>query len=405
MPYDIAPVLDTSSVVELRQYTMQPGKREALVELFDRHFTAGQETSGMRIQGTFRDASDPDRYVWLRGFPDMEKRSEALKAFYGGPLWKEHRTAANATIADSSDVLLLKPVDDKAGFALPKERGSGARVTALVVATIYLLQAPVDASFLRFFEDRVRPVMTATGSPPIARFQTESAENTFPALPVRAGEHAFVWFSAFESAADYDRHLEKLGESPAYPDVGRELGKRLKSPVQKLKLVPTRQSLIGPGPGPATGSPGDFDFLVGEWNAKNRRLKKRGVGSSEWDEFPATLRMTSHLGGAANVDEIAFPTKGWSGMTVRTFDHARRQWAIYWINSKSGHLQSPVHGGFSGDTGVFHGDDEDEGRPIRVVFHWAKLGPDAARWSQDFSYDGGRTWETNWVIELTRTSP
>jgi hypothetical protein len=81
--------------------------------------------------------------------------------------------------------------------------------------------------------------------------------------------------------------------------------------------------------------------------------------------------------------------------------HAR-QWAIYWINSKTGHLQSPVHGGFSGDTGVFHGDDEDDGRPIKVVFHWKKLGPDAARWSQDFSYDGGRTWETNWIIELTR---
>jgi hypothetical protein len=90
MPYDIAPVLDTSSVVELRQYTMQPGKREALIELFDRHFTAGLEASGMRIQGTFRDASDPDRYVWLRGFPNMEKRAEALKAFYGGPMWKEH---------------------------------------------------------------------------------------------------------------------------------------------------------------------------------------------------------------------------------------------------------------------------------------------------------------------------
>ena len=402
MPYDIAPILDTSSVVELRQYTMQPGKREALIELFDRHFTAGQEAAGMRVQGMFRDASDPNRYVWVRGFRDMPARAEALKTFYGGPMWKEHRTAANATMVDASDVLLLKPVDPTAGFALPKERGTGSRITALVVATIYLLQAPVDAGFLRFFEDRVRPVMVATGAPPIARFQTEYAENTFPALSVRTGEHAFVWFASFENAADYDRHLEKLSDSQDYPSVGRELEKRLKSPVQKLKLVPTRQSLIGPGPGPATGSPTDFDFLAGKWNAKNRRLKQRGVGSTEWDEFPAVSRMTPYLKGAANVDEIDFPTKGWSGMTVRTFDHARRQWAIYWINSNTGHLQSPVHGGFTGDEGRFYGDDEDGGRPIKVIFNWKKLGPDAARWSQDFSYDGGKTWETNWIIELTR---
>jgi len=47
------------------------------------------------------------------------------------------------------------------------------------------------------------------------------------------------------------------------------------------------------------------------------------------------------------------------------------------------------------------GDDSDEGRPIKVVFRWTRLGPDAARWQQAFSLDG-KEWETNWIIEHRR---
>ena len=84
---------------------------------------------------------------------------------------------------DSDDVLLLRPVDPRSGFALSKERppvtASQPPVTAsqpgssLVVATIYLLPAPVDDDFRWLFEGRVAPLMAATGAPSIARFQTE----------------------------------------------------------------------------------------------------------------------------------------------------------------------------------------------------------------------------------------
>jgi hypothetical protein len=273
-------------------------------------------------------------------------------------------------------------------------------VTALVVATVYLLQAPVDASFLRFFQDRVRPVMAESGAEPVARFQSLEVPNNFPALPVREGEHAFVWFSSFEKTADYDRHLAALRESPRYAQMRAELDQRLKTPPQQLKLVPTFKSLIGPGP--LTGDVHDFDFLEGDWDIHNWRLKQRGVGGNEWDEFPATSRGKLYLGGVANIDEIVFPTKGWSGLTVRTFDFATRQWSIYWVNSTSGELRSPVRGGFTGDHGEFFGEDDDGGKPIKVIFHWQRLGPGFARWSQEFSYDGGKTWETNWINELRR---
>lgn len=145
----------------------------------------------------------------------------------------------------------------------------------------------------------------------------------------------------------------------------------------------------------------DFDFFVGKWRFVNRRLKKRWVGSNDWETFPATLWCNSYLGGVVNIDEADFPTKGFSGMTVRVFNHQRRQWSLYWINSGTGELFAPVVGGFTGDRGEFYGDDIDDGKPIKVVFRWSRLGADAARWEQAFSLDG-KNWETNWIIEHSR---
>jgi hypothetical protein len=154
-------------------------------------------------------------------------------------------------------------------------------------------------------------------------------------------------------------------------------------------------------PGSASGA-NDFDFLVGTWDIANRRLKKRHVGSAEWDEFPGRSTMRPVLGGLGNIDEISFRTKGWSGVTLRFFDPKNARWSIYWVNSRDGIMQSPVVGAFRNGSGEFFGDDIDDGKPIRVRFLWRVLDKDTARWEQAFSLDGGRTWETNWVMDLLR---
>src|SRR5262245_46502601 len=64
----------------------------------------------------------------------------------------------------------------------------------------------------------------------------------------------------------------------------------------------------------------DFDYFEGGWTTAQRRLKARGVGSTEWEEFPATLCMTPYLDGLATVDELFMPTQGRSGLTLRIFD-------------------------------------------------------------------------------------
>lgn len=154
---------------------------------------------------------------------------------------------------------------------------------------------------------------------------------------------------------------------------------------------------------PPTGDIHDFDFLYGNWSVLNRRLKQRWVGSQDWDVFTGVQHCEPRLGGAANIDEMNCPTRGFSGMTLRLFDRAAFRWSIYWINSSGATLFPPVHGGFVGDFGLFFGDDEDDEQPVKVKFLWEKQGPIHARWSQAFSRDGVG-WETNWVMEFTRSA-
>src|SRR5262245_19955037 len=213
-----AAALDTSHILELRQYTLHPGKRDTLIDLFERALVEPQEAHGMRVLGQFRDLDAPDRFVWLRGFPDLPSRGARLEAFYGGPVWKANREAANATMVDSDNVLLLRPVDPSSEFIVPEVRsaspaeatGGMAEETSLVVATIYLLRSPIDDAFVRFFATSVAPIMAQAGAAPLARLATEYGKNEFPGLPVREGEHAFVWFSSFASRDDHERHRAEL---------------------------------------------------------------------------------------------------------------------------------------------------------------------------------------------------
>ncbi|MEO3786808.1 NIPSNAP family protein [Actinocorallia sp. B10E7] len=237
-------------VVELRQYTLHPGRRDVLIDLFDREFVEPQEAAGMSVLGQFRDLDDPDRFVWLRGFADMPRRAEALESFYGGPVWRAHRDKANATMIDSDDVLLLRPPSAQAGFPAPTvpRPAPGAPASSppsLILATIWYAHDPFDTAFLDFFERRALPVLTATGAEPLAHLQSEHATNTFPALPVRTNEEVFVWFARFPDEAHLADHLNRLRHSRAWRDgVLPAFSKRWARTPQHLRLAPTDRSLL-----------------------------------------------------------------------------------------------------------------------------------------------------------------
>ena len=221
-------------VVELRQYTLRPGQRDVLIDLFDREFVESQEAEGMAVVGQFRDLDDPDRFVWIRGFGSMPARARALAGFYGGPVWKANSAAANATMIDSDNVLLLRPVTARSGFPVPEAArlpaGRAAAGTSRILITIYHRDEPFDQAFADFFDDQVRPALIGAGATPLACLQTEHAENTFPALPVRTGENVFVWLARFPSQAPLDDHLRRTESSAGAS--------------QQLRLAPTARSLL-----------------------------------------------------------------------------------------------------------------------------------------------------------------
>jgi len=234
-------------VVELRRYRLQPGTREDLIGLFEEAFIEPQEAAGMQVIGQFRDPDDPDAFVWLRGFADMETRARGLADFYGGPVWAAHRDRANGTMVNSDNVLLLRPALLGGGFALPDrldDDAAGQR-SGLVVATTCSLAPHTDADFSAFFEASVRPALTAAGARVLATFVTERSPNTFPRLPVREDETVFVWFSGFADEAAYNRHRADLARSQAWTaEAWPEIERRTWRPSEVTRLVPTARSLL-----------------------------------------------------------------------------------------------------------------------------------------------------------------
>jgi NIPSNAP len=236
-------------IVELRQYNLQPGKRDVLIDLFDREFVESQEALGMRIIGQFQDLDNANRFVWLRGFPDMTTRAQALTAFYGGPVWKANRNEANATMVDVNNVLLLRPALPTSGFMLENINrhavGTNKTPKGLVVATIYYLDAPADADFVDFFERTAKPVLADAGASILAYFVTESSANNFPALPVREGEHVFVWFSGFQDDIEYEHYVAALAQSPRWRDeISKVIAGHIQQAPEVLRLRPTPRSLL-----------------------------------------------------------------------------------------------------------------------------------------------------------------
>lgn len=153
--------------------------------------------------------------------------------------------------------------------------------------------------------------------------------------------------------------------------------------------------------------PTDFDFFIGSWIVTHKRLNERLEGCTEWTAFSGTTVTQKILGGWGNMDDnvLEIPTGTYRAITLRTYDAKLKTWSIWWLDGRTpGHLDVPVVGTFKDGIGTFYADDTLNGKPIRVRFQWIATTPDAPRWEQAFSPDGGISWETNWIMEFTRKS-
>jgi hypothetical protein len=234
----------TPAILELRQYLLRQGRRDDLIDLFEREFVETQEACGIQVVGQFRDVDRSNHFVWLRGFPDRTERATSLAAFYGGPVWRRFGEAANATMIDSDDVLMLRP-HPASGHDLqmaPRDdRAGGSDLGVFVV--IAHRRTGEEAEY----DDRVLPALdrlagraglTARGT-----YETDPAPNTYPALPIRRA-NCVVWFGSSRTAQSVDLVAEH------FVAVRSELAARCATDgrgeilMELRRLVPTVRSRI-----------------------------------------------------------------------------------------------------------------------------------------------------------------
>lgn len=149
----------------------------------------------------------------------------------------------------------------------------------------------------------------------------------------------------------------------------------------------------------------DFDFIRGRWAVENRKLRLRLQGCQDWETFPAQVDNQPLLGGLGNLEQFRATLPDGSpfqGLALRLYDPEARVWRIHWADDRRGQLDPALVGTFEEGRGTFFAEDIHDGRPIRVRFLWIPVSPDEARWEQAFSEDGGRSWETNWIMTFRR---
>jgi len=149
----------------------------------------------------------------------------------------------------------------------------------------------------------------------------------------------------------------------------------------------------------------DFDFLLGKWQVRSKRLKNRLVGSKEWIEFPAKLEGGRKLlNDLAILDQFKAEYNGeyFEGVSLRVFNPATKLWTIYWIDSSHPEMTEQVVGAFKDGKGEFYGEELFKGKQVKLRFIWSEITAISALWEQAYLDEEQNEWETNWIMEFTR---
>ena len=156
-----------------------------------------------------------------------------------------------------------------------------------------------------------------------------------------------------------------------------------------------------------SSAPTDFDFVIGDWFVKHRRLKERLANCNEWVEFDGKMSTQKVLGGFGNIEDnlLQLPDEEVRAIALRSYNRSTKAWSIWWLDGRfPGQMDVPVVGNFVDGVGTFFANDTFEEIPIIVRFVWRQIDKDLLYWDQAFSADAGESWETNWTMEFRRQS-
>ncbi len=177
--------------------------------------------------------------------------------------------------------------------------------------------------------------------------------------------------------------------------------------IATLPASSQAQTVANPASLPQRDGSHDFDFIIGNWKAHVRRLPDRLNNSNIWVEYDGISNHKKILDSNANFEEFDVTSTDKKlhikAQTLRLYNPTSHQWSIYLVDVDNGTLGlPPVVGQFTGNRGEFFDQEDFKGRAILVRYVWLNLSPNSARMEQSFSSDGGKTWEVNWICELSR---
>lgn len=240
-------------VIELRNYLLKDGATGDFIRYFEDHFLFSQREEGMHVLGQFEVVEEPNRFVWIRGFENMQARFRGLSGFYGGPFWQAHSSQANGMMLEHHNVHLLRPLGHIAALTggrsledlASEPPGAFPPHAGLVAVDFCRTQPGALDRVIGLFEQRLLPALVKQGQQMLGHFVAELTPNNYPRLPVIQDATLLVVLSAYPDREHYaSSRTEGTTGDGWCPVLEGEMRALLAADVSTVLLRPTAKSLI-----------------------------------------------------------------------------------------------------------------------------------------------------------------
>jgi hypothetical protein len=147
-----------------------------------------------------------------------------------------------------------------------------------------------------------------------------------------------------------------------------------------------------------------FDFHFGTWRTHILSRRTAASGAVEWVKMTGTVIDQPLWHGRANVEKIEAAGSGghFQGLTLFLYDPKSDQWSQEFASSTDGIIEEPVYGEFKDGRGIFYGWSGSEGKKVLERDIWSNITPNSYHFEIASSADGGKSWVTSFVAQLTR---
>ncbi|MFI4885580.1 MAG: hypothetical protein ACHQIF_08430 [Steroidobacterales bacterium] len=178
-------------------------------------------------------------------------------------------------------------------------------------------------------------------------------------------------------------------------DGGKTWVKEFIAQLTRLKKDPDYDTALSPG----TGAEHDFDFNMGHWSTHIRAVVNPLSAPGVWRDLQGTHVVYRVWDDWADIGQLQADGPGGhiEDLALRLYDRKTQQWRVYFANSNSGTLDSPMVGGFKNGVGTFVFLDEMEGKTVLVRNVWSDITSKTCHQDWAISADGGKTWVPTWV--------